>query len=93
MFPIIHWITDHYLIAVIYFSLATDDQKFKDSGIYYQFLADATSDQPLQQTDFAPIATFTCQTIMVSLIVVTCVCAYVCACVCGEGIHVFMLFE
>ena len=60
LFLMIHPLTN------IVLSVATDDQKFKDSGIYYQFVPDATSDQPLQHTDFNPIATFTCQTIMVS---------------------------
>ena len=55
-----------FIYLFIYlFILATDDQKFKDSnGIYYQFVPDAVGDQPLH-TDFMPIVTFTCQTIMV----------------------------
>uniref|UniRef100_A0A1X7VB84 Uncharacterized protein n=1 Tax=Amphimedon queenslandica TaxID=400682 RepID=A0A1X7VB84_AMPQE len=54
-----------HLMATGLIKHATDDQKFKDSnGIYYQFVPDAVSDQPLH-TDFMPIVTFTCQTIMV----------------------------
>ena len=51
---------------LIHFHLATDNQKFNDSSAYYQFVPDSAHDQPLQHTDFAPISTFMCQTIMVS---------------------------
>jgi phosphatidylinositol-3,4,5-trisphosphate-dependent Rac exchanger protein 1 len=54
-----------HLMATGLLKHSTDNQKFNDTGAYYQFVPDAVFNQPLQQMDFVPISTFLCQTIMV----------------------------